>query len=135
MLLLAWPHAGGAMGTSYRFGIKEKYFLADATTRGTPRRTVKAFHDAVRTRLPRVEREMLQSQVEVSTPPQPQAAPTARGKADAGGGPDLCPDRSAVRRVAVCRVALRQRACSGDRRLRPAGQGRPSMMGCLVQQA
>ncbi len=69
MLLLAWPRTGGAMDTSYRFGIEEEYFLADATTRGTPRRTVKAFHDAVRTRLPWVERELLQSQVEVSTPP------------------------------------------------------------------
>ncbi len=57
------------MNTSYQFGIEEEYFLADATTRGTPRRTVKAFHGAVRARLPRVERELLQSQVEVSSPP------------------------------------------------------------------
>jgi len=57
------------MDASYQFGIEEEYFLADATTRGTPRRTVKAFHDAARARLPRVERELLQSQVEVSTPP------------------------------------------------------------------
>ncbi len=57
------------MDTSYRFGIEEEYFLADATTRGTPRRTVRAFHDAARVRLPRVERELLQSQVETSTPP------------------------------------------------------------------
>ena len=57
------------MNTDYQFGIEEEYFLADATTRGTPRRAVKAFHDAARTRLPQVERELLQSQVEVSTPP------------------------------------------------------------------
>ena len=57
------------MDTSYRFGIEEEYFLADATTRGTPRRNVKAFHDAARERLPRVERELLQSQVEISSPP------------------------------------------------------------------
>ena len=57
------------MNTDYRFGIEEEYFLADAATRGTPRRTVKAFHDAARARLPRVERELLQSQVEVSSPP------------------------------------------------------------------
>ena len=57
------------MNTDYQFGIEEEYFLADATTRGTPRRTVKAFHDAARTRLPQVERELLQSQIEVSTPP------------------------------------------------------------------
>ena len=42
------------MNTSYQFGIEEEYFLADATTRGTPRRTVKAFHDAARARLPQV---------------------------------------------------------------------------------
>lgn len=57
------------MNQTYQFGIEEEYFLADAKTRGTPRRTVKAFHEAARTRLPRVERELLQSQVEVSSPP------------------------------------------------------------------
>lgn len=30
----------------YRFGIEEEYFLADAETRGTPRRSVKPFHQA-----------------------------------------------------------------------------------------
>lgn len=57
------------MNTSYQFGIEEEYFLADETTRGTPRRTVKAFHDAAHARMPQVERELLQSQIEVSTPP------------------------------------------------------------------
>lgn len=57
------------MDASYRFGIEEEYFLADAATRGTPRRTVKAFHAAVRARLPAAERELLQSQVEVASPP------------------------------------------------------------------
>ena len=57
------------MNPTYQFGIEEEYFLADAKTRGTPRRTVKAFHEAVHTRLPRAERELLQSQIEVSTPP------------------------------------------------------------------
>ena len=63
-------HAGrNAVDASYRFGIEEEYFLADTATRGTPRRGVTAFHAAVRARLPAVEREFLQSQVEVSTPP------------------------------------------------------------------
>ncbi len=57
------------MDASYQFGIEEEYFLADAVTRGTPRRSVAAFHAAARARLPSVERELLQSQVEVSTPP------------------------------------------------------------------
>ena len=57
------------MQHAYRFGIEEEYFLADAATRGTPRRTIKAFHAALRQRLPQVERELLQSQVEVATPP------------------------------------------------------------------
>ncbi len=57
------------MGANYQFGIEEEYFLADAATRGTPRRTVAAFHAAARAHLPAVERELLQSQVEVSTPP------------------------------------------------------------------
>jgi carboxylate-amine ligase len=54
---------------SYQFGIEEEYFLADAATRGTPRRAVADFHAAVRQRLPEAERELLQSQVEVASPP------------------------------------------------------------------
>ena len=57
------------MDTSYRFGIEEEFFLADAGTRGTPRRTVKAFHDEVQARLPPVERELLEAQVEIASPP------------------------------------------------------------------
>ncbi len=58
------------MGANYQFGIEEEYFLADAATRGTPqRRPVKAFHAAAREYLPQAERELLQSQVEVATPP------------------------------------------------------------------
>jgi carboxylate-amine ligase len=54
---------------SYQFGIEEEYFLADAATHGTPRRNVAEFHAAVRERLPEAERELLQSQVEVASPP------------------------------------------------------------------
>lgn len=57
------------MNASYQFGIEEEYFLADAATRGTPRRRVAAFHVAAQARLPAVERELLQSQIEVSTAP------------------------------------------------------------------
>ena len=57
------------MTATYRFGIEEEYFIADALTRGTPRRAVKAFHAAARKHLPSIQREMLQSQVEVATPP------------------------------------------------------------------
>ncbi len=62
------------MDTSYRFGIEEEFFLADAGTRGTPRRTVKAFHDEVHVRLPPVERELLEAQVEVASPPSTSLA-------------------------------------------------------------
>ena len=57
------------MDDTYRFGIEEEYFLADAATRGTPKRNLAAFHDAVHAKLPKVERELLQLQVEASTPP------------------------------------------------------------------
>ena len=57
------------MQSPYRFGIEEEYFLADAATRGTPRRSVRTFHAAVHARLPAAERELLQSQVEVASPP------------------------------------------------------------------
>ena len=74
------------MNTSYQFGIEEEYFLADATTRSTPRRTVKAFHDAVRARMPRAERELLQSQVEASTPPSASLAEAREVLADLRAG-------------------------------------------------
>ena len=54
---------------SFRFGIEEEYFLADAETRGTPRRSVKPFHTEAAERLPETGRELLQCQVEVCTPP------------------------------------------------------------------
>lgn len=57
------------MAHAYRFGIEEEFFLADAASRGTPRRTVTAFHEAVQHRLEDAERELLQSQVEICTPP------------------------------------------------------------------
>jgi carboxylate-amine ligase len=58
------------LDTAYRFGIEEEYFLADASNRGTPRRrTLEAFHAAASAHLPRAERELLQSQVEASSPP------------------------------------------------------------------
>lgn len=53
----------------YRFGIEEEFFLADAKTRGTPGRRVAAFHAAAARRLDRVEPELLQSQIEISSPP------------------------------------------------------------------
>jgi glutamate---cysteine ligase / carboxylate-amine ligase len=57
------------MGHRYQFGIEEEMFLADAATRGTPGRSLRAFHAAVRSRLPKTERELLQSQVEIASPP------------------------------------------------------------------
>ncbi len=57
------------MSTGYRFGIEEELFLADATTRGTPRQTLKAFHAAAHAALPSVERELLQAQVEIACEP------------------------------------------------------------------
>ena len=56
------------MAARYNFGIEEEYFLANSTTRGTPRRT-KPFHDAARARVATVERELLAAQVEVATSP------------------------------------------------------------------
>ncbi len=68
----------GQMGAqSYRFGIEEEYFVADADTRGTPRRSVKPFHNQAAERLPEIGRELLQCQVEVCTPPSTEFA-TAR---------------------------------------------------------
>jgi carboxylate-amine ligase len=64
------------MEPRYQFGIEEELFLADAQSRGTPRR-VKPFHKAVHDRMPEVERELLDSQLEIMTPPCTEFA-TAR---------------------------------------------------------
>ncbi|GJD63588.1 carboxylate-amine ligase [Methylobacterium frigidaeris] len=56
-------------GPAYRFGIEEEFFLADAATRGTPRGGVRGFHAAAKALLPAAERELLQSQIEIATPP------------------------------------------------------------------
>lgn len=62
----------GSVG--FRFGIEEEFFLADAGTGDTPGREVGAFHAAAAGRLARVERELLQSQLEISTPPSTSLA-------------------------------------------------------------
>ena len=57
------------MSESYRFGIEEEFFLADATTRNTPGKAAKAFHADVRQQLPDAERELMQAQIEVASKP------------------------------------------------------------------
>ncbi|MGO4739459.1 carboxylate-amine ligase [Bosea sp. 2KB_26] len=57
------------MSQACRFGIEEEYFLSDFTTRGIVRKISPAFLDAVQAAFPsEVQREMLQSQIEVATP-------------------------------------------------------------------
>lgn len=56
------------MGETYKFGIEEELFIADAMTRSPPRE-VEGFHRDVHERMPEVERELLQAQVEIMTPP------------------------------------------------------------------
>ena len=56
------------MTATYQFGIEEELFLADADTRTTPRQ-VKPFHADVHARMSEVERELLDSQVEIMTAP------------------------------------------------------------------
>lgn len=57
------------MSETYGFGIEEELFLADAETRGTPRGEIEAFHEVAATRFDAVSHELLQSQVEICTPP------------------------------------------------------------------
>ncbi|MGL5116165.1 MAG: carboxylate-amine ligase [Beijerinckiaceae bacterium] len=58
------------MRDAYAFGIEEEYFLSNATTRQTPKRTLRTFEEQLRRQLPdAVHSEMLQSQIEVVTPP------------------------------------------------------------------
>ena len=53
----------------FQFGIEEELFLADARTRGTPGNSLTEFHDTVHHHLPKAERELLQSQIEIASPP------------------------------------------------------------------
>ena len=71
------------MNAPYQFGIEEEYFLADAATRGTPRRAVHAFHRAVNACHPDIGRELLVSQVEVASTPFTSFADASGQLADA----------------------------------------------------
>ncbi len=57
------------MSASYRFGIEEEFFLADATTRDTPGKSAETFHRDVQQKLPDAERELMQSQIEIASKP------------------------------------------------------------------
>jgi carboxylate-amine ligase len=62
--------SSASRGTGVKFGIEEEFFLADAATFSTPRGSLKNFHAAARHAFPKdVQREMMQSQVEIATPP------------------------------------------------------------------
>jgi carboxylate-amine ligase len=57
------------MSYACRFGIEEEYFLSDAASRGSVRKVSQKFIAAVQEAFPNeVQREMLQSQIEVATP-------------------------------------------------------------------
>ncbi len=57
------------MSEALRFGIEEEYFLSDAASRGIVRKVSPKFIRAVQEAFPKeVQREMLQSQIEVATP-------------------------------------------------------------------
>lgn len=58
------------MSKTYRFGIEEEYFLSDIDNRGAVRNVSPRFIAAARAAFPgEVQREMLQSQIEVATQP------------------------------------------------------------------
>jgi glutamate---cysteine ligase / carboxylate-amine ligase len=58
------------MDKTYRFGIEEEYFLSDIENRGAVRNVSPRFIAAARAAFPgEVQREMLQSQIEVATQP------------------------------------------------------------------
>lgn len=57
------------MSEAFRFGIEEEYFLSDAASRGIVRKVSPKFIATVQDVFPKeVQREMLQSQIEVATP-------------------------------------------------------------------
>jgi carboxylate-amine ligase len=63
------PDKDVAMNEANRFGIEEEYFLSDADSRGIARKVPSKFFAAIQDAFPdEVQREMLQSQIEVATP-------------------------------------------------------------------
>lgn len=57
------------VSNAYRFGIEEEYFLSDAESRGAVRKIAPRFIAAAQAAFPEeLQREMLQSQIEVATP-------------------------------------------------------------------
>lgn len=57
------------VSSAYRFGIEEEYFLSDAESRGAVRKIAPRFIEAAQAAFPdELQREMLQSQIEVATP-------------------------------------------------------------------
>jgi hypothetical protein len=56
------------MSEACRFGIEEEYFLSDAANRGIVRKVQPKFIAARQAFPEEVQREMLQSQIEVATP-------------------------------------------------------------------
>jgi carboxylate-amine ligase len=63
------PDEDDAMSEACRFGIEEEYFLSDAASRGIVRKVSPGFIAAAQEAFPdEVQREMLQSQLEVATP-------------------------------------------------------------------
>ncbi|RZI99074.1 MAG: carboxylate--amine ligase, partial [Haliea sp.] len=57
------------VSSAYRFGIEEEYFLSDTGSRGAVRRIAPRFIEAAHAAFPdELQREMLQSQIEVESP-------------------------------------------------------------------
>ena len=58
------------VSSAYRFGVEEEYFLSDAESRGAVRKIAPRFIEAAQAAFPEeLQREMLQSQIEVATLP------------------------------------------------------------------
>ena len=71
------------MGEDYRFGIEEEYFVNDAEKRDVARSRTRDFFDSCRKNLPGdIQREMLEPQVEVATPPSGDFAEARRTLAE-----------------------------------------------------
>jgi glutamate---cysteine ligase / carboxylate-amine ligase len=76
-------HGDVRMGEDYRFGIEEEYFVNDAEKRDVARSRTRDFFDSCRKNLPGdIQREMLEPQVEVATPPSGDFAEARRTLAE-----------------------------------------------------
>ena len=97
------------MDHPFRFGIEEELFLADAITREEPVQSLADFHADVDRQHTEVEREMLQSQIEIASPPSTNFDNGIPTKRATGPSPRKCRWSLAATKFVECTCTSKSR--------------------------